>query len=300
MRINTKTFLSGIGIGAGLMYLLDPDRGKRRRSLVQDQVVRGWGKAGDAIQSTAQDVGNRARGLGAEARSLLSRGTVPNDVLEQRVRARVGRVAAHPGSITVAAQDGVITLSGSAPEGEIAGVVRSISSVRGVTNVVNSLEVREGLDNTPGQHGSLPRREPKLEFIQGHWSPTARVLMGLAGGALIFYGVRRRGPFGTAISTVGAGILARGVTNRGVKRMVEVGTKREALEVRETGKSDEPVAPMPVSTESGTLPLDAADPGMQSVEEPNTAAETGAQPDLASGQTPEKKQRQQRRGGPAG
>jgi len=45
------------------MYLLDPDRGKRRRALVPDQAVRSAWKTRDAVESTARDAQNRAQGL---------------------------------------------------------------------------------------------------------------------------------------------------------------------------------------------------------------------------------------------
>ena len=32
--------LGGLGLGAALMYVLDPERGKRRRALVRDKAVR--------------------------------------------------------------------------------------------------------------------------------------------------------------------------------------------------------------------------------------------------------------------
>ena len=36
--MNNKTAIVGaVGIGAALMYFLDPDRGKRRRALVRDK-----------------------------------------------------------------------------------------------------------------------------------------------------------------------------------------------------------------------------------------------------------------------
>ena len=31
--------IGGVGLGAALMYIFDPDRGKRRRALVQDKVT---------------------------------------------------------------------------------------------------------------------------------------------------------------------------------------------------------------------------------------------------------------------
>jgi hypothetical protein len=33
------TFIGGMGVGASLMYMLDPDRGSRRRALVRDKII---------------------------------------------------------------------------------------------------------------------------------------------------------------------------------------------------------------------------------------------------------------------
>ncbi len=33
------SLLGGIGLGAALMYMVDPDRGKRRRALVRDKLL---------------------------------------------------------------------------------------------------------------------------------------------------------------------------------------------------------------------------------------------------------------------
>lgn len=69
MNNNEKvtTFLVGIGVGAGLMYFLDPDRGARRRSLVRDKAVGLSNDAKQAIGDTAEDLSNRAYGTVAEA-----------------------------------------------------------------------------------------------------------------------------------------------------------------------------------------------------------------------------------------
>ena len=64
--------LAGIGIGAALMYFLDPDRGPRRRALLRDKLVSFTNTAGEAIESQARHLRNRAQGLAHEAGSLLS------------------------------------------------------------------------------------------------------------------------------------------------------------------------------------------------------------------------------------
>src|SRR5438094_824144 len=92
------------GLGAGLMYVFDPVQGRRRRALVRDQFVHALHELDDAIGVTFRDVSHRSSGLWAEARSLparLSGEAVPDRVLEERVRAKLGRYVSHPGSIGV-------------------------------------------------------------------------------------------------------------------------------------------------------------------------------------------------------
>jgi hypothetical protein len=64
--------LSGVGVGAGLMYLLDPDRGNRRRALIRDKAVSLNNKTQRAIGNTVQDLRNRTKGLLHETKSALS------------------------------------------------------------------------------------------------------------------------------------------------------------------------------------------------------------------------------------
>ena len=61
----------GLGIGAGLMYLLDPDHGRRRRALLRDKTVSTAHKIDDSFGRTLRDLDHRARGLAAEARAAI-------------------------------------------------------------------------------------------------------------------------------------------------------------------------------------------------------------------------------------
>jgi uncharacterized membrane protein len=58
--------ITGLGIGLGLMYLLDPDQGRRRRARAGDQLRRVLNKSWDAFKVVLKDVQNRARGFVAE------------------------------------------------------------------------------------------------------------------------------------------------------------------------------------------------------------------------------------------
>lgn len=62
---STFDCLIGAGIGAGLMYLYDPQLGKRRQAQIRDQAVRLAHEAQDAAGVVARDMQNRAQGLAA-------------------------------------------------------------------------------------------------------------------------------------------------------------------------------------------------------------------------------------------
>src|SRR5204862_5989594 len=134
--------LTAAGIGAGLMYLLDPDQGGRRRALVRDQLVSAANRTGDAADATSRDVRNRARGVVASLRSRLeSEEDVSDDVLRERVRARVGQVVSYAGSIEVSVADGRVTLQGPVLADDVARLLRRVRAVRGVTDVQCELDV---------------------------------------------------------------------------------------------------------------------------------------------------------------
>src|SRR5687768_11339753 len=120
------------GSGAGLMYLLDPDQGNRRRARMRDQLVRARHLTGDAMDATSRDMRNRARGVVAELRARLIPEDVSDDVLQQRVRARLGRVVRYARSIDATVDDGRVTLQGPALSDDVGRLVRRVGQVPGV------------------------------------------------------------------------------------------------------------------------------------------------------------------------
>lgn len=217
----TIAFASGMGVGAGMMYFLDPDRGRRRRALVKDKAVSTVRDLDDDIRTAARDVKNRATGIVAEARSLFSREEIPDRILQARVESKLGRLSSHPHAISVTADDGEITLDGAVLSDEVEDVVRGVSGMRGVVHVRNRLEVHTKSESIPTLQGGR-RRTATGEDGRANWSPAGRFVMGAAGGALAVYGLTHRNVLGAGASAVGAALLTRGISNREFSRLIRL------------------------------------------------------------------------------
>jgi osmotically-inducible protein OsmY len=133
------TFAAGLGIGTGLMYLLDPDRGRRRRALLRDKCALAARKTEEAFEGTARDLRNRTQGIVSELQSRFSAAPVDDGVLVDRVRSQLGHIVAHPGTIQVTAQNGKVTLSGPIRANEVDNLLSCVRHVNGVNEVVNNL-----------------------------------------------------------------------------------------------------------------------------------------------------------------
>jgi len=139
--------MSGAVAGLGMMYFLDPDKGRRRRAVIRDKAKRFWrmsGRAlGRAVNKRSRDLTNRARGVIAEIQGSPGTKEVSDDVLADQVRSEMGHVVSHPGTIQVTADQGLVTLVGSVPESELKRLLRRISSVSGVSEVQNRLSIEK-------------------------------------------------------------------------------------------------------------------------------------------------------------
>ena len=161
-RESLSSFVGGAAIGGGLMYLLDPDRGNARRAYLRDQVRGAFHELGAAADKRVRDLGNRIRGAVFEARSAVRREQAPDEVLVERVRARLGHSVSHPRAIEVHADQGRIVLSGPVLEGEAQRLIARIRSVRGVHAVEDRLQVHPQAGNVPGLQGQRPRRRGRV------------------------------------------------------------------------------------------------------------------------------------------
>jgi uncharacterized membrane protein len=232
----------GAGFGAGVLYLFDPGRGRRRRALARDNAVRYAHETGDATGAVGRDLRNRAKGLVAETRRRVRREAPDDAVLAERVRAELGWVCSHPSAVEVEAHDGVVTLSGPILKEDVDAVRAAVSRVPGVGSVEDRLEVHEEPGDVPALQGEGERGAgPRPELLQEHWSPTARLLTGAAGAGLACYGIARRGVAGVLAALSGITLFSRAATNLRLARVTGVGAGRRAIELQKTINIDAPV-----------------------------------------------------------
>lgn len=138
------------GVGAGLMYLFDPNRGRARRARLAEQASAMCRRNTIAAGKVIEDFGNRARGAVAEMRSAFAccEG-VPDQKLAARVKTRLGRVSSHPHALEVEARNGVIALHGDVLVSELGSVLRVARRVPGVRSVENRMAMHMTAEGVP-------------------------------------------------------------------------------------------------------------------------------------------------------
>jgi uncharacterized membrane protein len=223
-----STLLTALGLGAGVMYFYDPAQGKRRRALVKDRVTSFQQDSDRALDVALRDLKNRSRGVLAEgmasAMSLLGESeATPDWLLEERVRAQLGRVARAGRGLQVRAEGGRVTLSGPALRADADNLYRAAAQVRGVLGVDNELELRDSAAEIPG----YASREPGSD----DWAPSTRLLASAGGGLLALYGGLRRGLVGRALQFSGLALATRGLANTNLTTLLGLDRSRRAIEI---------------------------------------------------------------------
>jgi hypothetical protein len=167
------------------MFMLDPDRGGRRRQYVRDKATGTWNTTQDAVRKTSHDIGNRAHGIAATTRSVFKREGRRENLVE-RIRSKIGRAVSHPHAIDLTEREGRIVVSGPILSNEVSDLLRAIRGVKGVDYVENRLEVHDTAENVPLLQGRRMRRHGEGRPVG--WKTAAQV----AGGALAAYSLARR------------------------------------------------------------------------------------------------------------
>ncbi|HEU5055138.1 MAG TPA: SRPBCC family protein [Kofleriaceae bacterium] len=223
-------FLGGLGLGAALMYALDPASGRRRRARMRDRMSSLGRRERDLFGKGARDLGHRLEG-GVHA--LGGPGDGASDrVVADRVRAAIGRAVSHPGAIEVDVQGGSVTLTGQVLERETRELMRRVGRVAGVRSVDDRLERHRTPDGIPSLQGEGKPLRRRLE--RDVWPPAWRLVAGTAGVGVGALGLARGGLVGRALLVGGGALALRAASNMPITRLTGVGSGRRMIELRKT------------------------------------------------------------------
>ena len=147
---NWLMVLAAAVVGATAMFMLDPDKGRRRRALARDKIGSAMRHSRHALRAAARDATQRLQGVRAEVSRRNRREGYPDDLqLIERVRARLGRVVGHPHAIQVGANRGVVVLSGPILAAEVAALLEATRAVPGVVAIEDHLAVYQSSEHIP-------------------------------------------------------------------------------------------------------------------------------------------------------
>jgi hypothetical protein len=186
----SPNFYRGLILGAGLMYLLDPNKGPARRAMLRDKITGTFHDGRDFVGAGVRDLRNRAEGAVHRTTSHIRPDSADDDTLAERVRAKLGRYVSHPRALSVEARDGLVTLHGPILRDEAETLIGAVSSVRGVREVLNRLEPHDLDDEAPGLKGR-GRRRAKGSRVSGTVTPGLQLVAGVLGATAVAYGAGR-------------------------------------------------------------------------------------------------------------
>lgn len=210
-----STLLGALILGAGAMYYLDPEQGRRRRALVADRVDSVSHEARDYFDSRRRRTADRVRGLLATLRGRMTAAPPSDEQLNGHIRSRLGRVVSYPHAIETEVKQGRVQLRGAILAGEFNVMMAEIWSLRGVTAIDSQLSLHAEPGSAPALQGR-PRRAGRVRMRNLRRSATtALAITGAIGagiGALGAEGAARTGMLSLAV-----GLLAWGLS--GARRL---------------------------------------------------------------------------------
>jgi hypothetical protein len=200
---------AGLVLGALAMYLLDPDRGRRRRAIVRDKARRAYGDALAFGCAAIRDARHRIEGLAARTRRLMAANKTDDELrLIERVRARMGRAVGNPHAIHVGALGGRVVLSGPVLASEAPRLLATVRAVPGVLDVDEHLVLHDTPASVPSLQGA-PLRSQLRAARGARRSPAQRGAAALGAGVLLTRGLARGGVAGVACVALGLALALR-------------------------------------------------------------------------------------------
>ncbi len=202
-----QSFVSGLALGAGLVWFLDPRRGGQRRAIVRDKMKHVAHELEQAARVGGHDLVHRVEGVRAEL-GAKRRPTPTDEKLEERVRSELGRVCSHTRVIHVHAEGHRVALEGPVLASEADEIVQHVARLRGVEEVENHLEAHADASGVPSLQGEHLHRRPR------RLPPAAHLVLGGAAGVLGIAALARGSIAGFALGTLWAVANAHAIVTR--------------------------------------------------------------------------------------
>jgi hypothetical protein len=236
-------------LGATAMYFLDPDRGRRRRALVRDQVIHLSRQLACYWDKALRDLDNRLTGVAAEIKGLTRAEPVSDDILASRVRSKLGRYVSHPRAIELSVHDGRVTLRGPVLASEAQSAFDAVRSVPGVSHVENEMQAHAEPGNISALQGGAERWGETPIGAQATWPPAACLGAAAGGLAALVFGLPRPTSLTGLLTGLGLALAAtsesRSLTARRNSRSQPLRNQPTAGQTEKRGAAAAPHGPSP-------------------------------------------------------
>ncbi len=206
------------GAGAAMVHLLDPEHGKRRRSTLRDKVTHFGVEARKSLLASGIDLSNKLEGAASKMQARFCMERAEDQVVEARVRSKLGHLVSHPHAVEVMVSHGVVTLYGPMLESEVSKAIREIRGMAGVTEIRNRLHTHKHAGGIPALQAGRKRAPHVLQPLPPRWSPAARLGIGVAGLALATMALRKKSWAAPFFGVAGSGLLLSAATNRSLHK----------------------------------------------------------------------------------
>jgi hypothetical protein len=138
----------GAALASGLMYLLDPRQGNRRRAVAWDRTRHLVNRSSWFTGKMYRHSRNRLSGVFSSiTHALRPEGGVSDRKLIDRIRSTIGRTVTHPQAVDFSAHEGRVTVRGYLKPHEAGQVVLAVEKIPGVRSVDNQI-----VDSSQAEH----------------------------------------------------------------------------------------------------------------------------------------------------